>query len=123
MLPSSIYLKAIEFRKYYRMKVREVLSQVDVLVSATTPVVAPRIDESTVIIDGKPMPARAQLGIYTQPLSLAGIPIVSAPVNRLSKLPIGVQFATLPGRELMLFRLLKILEDQGILRSKELGKI
>jgi AtzE family amidohydrolase len=123
MLPASAYLKAMSFRSYYRTRIAEVFDRFDIILSAVTPVVAPRIDESTVMIDGKPMPARAQLGIYTQPLSLSGIPMVSAPVYRPGKLPMGVQFATMPGREPMLFHLLMRLEDQGVLRSAPIESV
>ena len=115
MLPAGNYLKAIAFRTYYRDKIRELFKRFDILIAPSTPVVAPRIDQATMLVDGKPAPARANLGLYTQPLSLAGIPIVSAPLNRPSRLPFGLQFATWPGREGMLFQLLSQLESDGLL--------
>ena len=71
------------------------------------------------LVDGKPAPARANLGLYTQPLSLAGIPVASAPFHVSSGLPIGLQFATAPGREAMLFKLLRELERDGLLKTTE----
>jgi aspartyl-tRNA(Asn)/glutamyl-tRNA(Gln) amidotransferase subunit A len=68
------------------------------------------------LVNGVQAPARANLGLYTQPLSIAGIPIVSAPLNRKGKMPMGIQFATAPGREQLLFQLLARLESEGILR-------
>jgi aspartyl-tRNA(Asn)/glutamyl-tRNA(Gln) amidotransferase subunit A len=118
MLPAPIYQNAMAFRSYYRDRVKLLFEQYDVLIAPTTPVVAPRIDQATILIDGKPMSARAHLGIYTQPLSLAGIPVVSAPYNVTSGMPIGLQFATAPGREAMLFQLLKELEGAGLLKSR-----
>jgi aspartyl-tRNA(Asn)/glutamyl-tRNA(Gln) amidotransferase subunit A len=118
MLPASIYQNAMAFRSYYRDRVKLLFEQYDVLIAPTTPVVAPRIDQATILIDGKPMSARAHLGIYTQPLSLAGIPVVSAPYNVTSGMPIGLQFATAPGREAMLFQLLKELEGAGLFKSR-----
>ena len=55
------------------------------------------------------------LGLYTQPLSLAGIPVISAPLNRPGELPIGIQFATARGREDILFELMRSLEKDGVL--------
>ena len=115
MLPAGNYLKAIAFRKYYRDKIRDLFNRFDILIAPSTPVAAPRIDQATMIVDGKPTPARANLGLYTQPLSVAGIPIVSAPLNRPGRLPFGLQFATCPGREGMLFQLLSQLESDGFL--------
>ena len=117
MLPSGVYLKAIAFRKYFRAKVRELFDRFDILISACTPVIAPKMDEATMMVDGKPASARANLGLYTQPLSLAGIPVVSAPFNRPNAMPIGIQFATAPGREGMLFDFLARLENDGILKA------
>ena len=118
MLPASIYQNALAFRSYYRDRVKLLFEKYDVLIAPTTPVVAPRIDQATILIDGKPASARAHLGIYTQPPSLAGIPVVSAPYNVPSGMPIGLQFATAPGREAMLFQLLKELEDAGLFQSR-----
>ncbi len=118
MLPASIYQNAMDFRSYFRKRVKLLFEQYDVLIAPTTPVVAPRIDQATILIDGKPASARAHLGIYTQPLSLAGIPVVSAPYNVTNGMPIGLQFATAPGREAMLFQLLRELEDAGLFKSR-----
>ena len=117
MLPTALYLKAMQFRSFFRERVKTLLDQYDILIAPTTPVVAPRIDQATMLVDGIPAPARANLGLYTQPLSLAGIPVASAPFHVTSGLPIGLQFATAPGREAMLFKLLRELERDGVLRT------
>jgi AtzE family amidohydrolase len=116
MLPAAIYQKAMAFRSYYRARVKKLFDDYDILIAPCTPVVAPRIDQATILIDGKQASARANLGIYTQPLSLAGIPVASAPFAVSSGLPIGLQFATAPGREATLFRLLRALEADGLFR-------
>ncbi len=73
------------------------------------------------MMDGKPVSARANLGLFTQPLTLAGIPVAAAPLARPGKLPIGLQFATAPGREAMLFDLLLKLERDGVLGAAEVA--
>ncbi len=118
MLPTSIYQNAMAFRSYFREQVKTLFKRFDILVAPTTPVVAPRIDQATIMIDRQPASARANLGIYTQPLSLAGIPVAAAPFHVSSGLPIGLQFATAPGREAMLFKLLRELENSGLLKCK-----
>ena len=117
MMPPAILARARAFRAHFRAAVSRLLETYDILLAPSTPGVAPRIDEATILIDGKPASARANLGIYTQPLSLAGIPVVSAPMNRHGQLPIGIQFATAPGREADLFRLLTTLEREGVLSA------
>lgn len=117
MVPAALYQRAMSFRNYFRARVKELFKRYDILIAPATPVVAPRIDQATIVIDGKPASARANLGIYTQPLSLAGIPVASAPYAKANGLPIGLQFATAPGREAMLFELLRKLESEGALGS------
>ena len=117
MLPAALYQKAMAFRSYFRKRIQKLFDSVDILVAPTTPVVAPRIDQATILIDGKPALARANLGIYTQPLSLAGIPVISAPIAVSIGMPIGLQFATAPGREAMLFGWMRKLEAEGVFKA------
>ena len=115
LLPAALLAKAQQFQPVFRAEVDALFEQFDILIAPATPTVAPRIDEGTILVDGKPVSARANLGLFTQPLTLAGIPVAAAPVARPGKLPIGLQFATAPGRETMLFELLVRLEEEGIL--------
>jgi len=119
MLPAALLVKARRFRHVFRAKIDALFSEADILVAPATPTTAPRIDEGTILIDGKPVSARANLGLFTQPLSLAGIPVVAAPVRRPGRLPIGVQFAISPGREALLFDVLRRLEQNGVLGVAE----
>ncbi len=117
MLPAALLVKAQRYRDAFRAEIATLFNEVDILVAPATPSVAPRIDEGTLMIDDKPVSARANLGLLTQPLSLAGIPVIAAPVNRPGRLPIGLQFATAPGREAMLFDLMLKLEQDGVLAA------
>ncbi len=114
MLPAAAYIKAWDFRARWRQVLAKAFETFDVLIAPSTPIAAPPIDAATVMIDGRPASARANLGIYAQPLSLGGMMVVSAPLRR-DGLPIGVQFAAAPGREGLLFDLLQRLEREGVL--------
>jgi len=120
MLPAAAYLKAWEVRTQWRRRIARAFADYDILLAPATPTVAPRIDEGTILIDGKPASARANLGIYCQALSLAGVPVVSAPYDK-GALPIGVQCVTAPGREGMLFDWLEKLEAGGIFTAREIA--
>jgi aspartyl-tRNA(Asn)/glutamyl-tRNA(Gln) amidotransferase subunit A len=121
MLPAALLATAQRFQPVFRAEIDILFRDVDILVAPATPVVAPRIDEGTMMMDGKPVSARANLGLFTQPLTLAGIPVAAAPLARPGKLPIGLQFATAPGREAMLFDLLLKLERDGVLGAAEVA--
>ena len=104
LLPAALYVRAQRFRSWYRAQVREIFREVDVLLTPTTPFPAPRIGQDTITIDGVQVPTRPMLGLYTQPLSFVGLPVISVPVAGSGPLPLGVQLVTAPWREATLFR-------------------
>jgi aspartyl-tRNA(Asn)/glutamyl-tRNA(Gln) amidotransferase subunit A len=64
------------------------------------------------MLDGVELPVRANLGIYTQPISFIGLPVVVAPVP-FQPLPIGVQIIAAPWREDVVLRIAHALERAG----------
>ncbi len=62
---------------------------------------------------GVELPVRANLGLYTQPISFIGLPVVAVPVP-LAPLPIAVQIITAPWREDVGLRLAHALEVKGV---------
>ena len=69
------------------------------------------------MLDGVEMPVRANLGIYTQPISFIGLPVVAVPVP-LEPLPIGVQIIAAPWREDVALRIAHALETGGRRRAR-----
>ncbi|PSN20424.1 AtzE family amidohydrolase [filamentous cyanobacterium CCP5] len=114
LIPGSWYIQAQRFRRWYRDQVRRLFESVDVIVAPTTPCVAPPLDQTTLDVDGVTVPLRANLGLYTQPLSFIGLPIVSVPVHQPGSLPAGVQLIAAPYQEAKLLRVAAYLEKQGI---------
>jgi aspartyl-tRNA(Asn)/glutamyl-tRNA(Gln) amidotransferase subunit A len=86
---------------------------VDVLLAPTTPCPAPRIGQDRMVLDGVEVPARASLGLFTQPLSFIGLPVLSVPV-RTGLLPLGVQIIGAPFREAHVLRVGALLEAKGV---------
>ncbi|MCS3748436.1 aspartyl-tRNA(Asn)/glutamyl-tRNA(Gln) amidotransferase subunit A [Xanthomonas arboricola] len=114
-LPASAVADAQRFAQWFRAAMQQLWDDVDVLIAPAVPCVAPRIDQDTIVIDGLPVSARANLGIFTQPLGLAGCPVLAAPLPRPGRLPLGVQLIAAPGREDRLFALAAQLERDGLL--------
>lgn len=122
LIPSAWYLQAQRFRRWYRDQVRELFQTLDLVLAPTTPCQAPRIDQTTLEIDGESVLVRPHLGLYTQPLSFIGLPVLSVPVRlpgelsgELSgELPVGVQLIARPYDEATLFRAAAALERQGV---------
>jgi aspartyl-tRNA(Asn)/glutamyl-tRNA(Gln) amidotransferase subunit A len=117
LMPANWYLQAQRFRSWYRDRVRELFQQVDIILAPATPCPAPLIGQQTLVLDGKEVLLRPNLGLYTQPLSFIGLPIVSVPVQRPGQLPIGVQIIAAPYNEALILRVAAYLEAQGIVAA------
>jgi aspartyl-tRNA(Asn)/glutamyl-tRNA(Gln) amidotransferase subunit A len=117
MVPASLVVKAQKFRRWYRARVLELFDHVDVIIAPATPCTAPKIGQQTFMLDGAELPVRANLGLYTQPISFVGLPVVTAPLP-LSPLPIAVQIITAPWREDLALRVAGALESMGVAAAK-----
>jgi AtzE family amidohydrolase len=113
MVPAALVAKAQIFRRWYRDRVLELFEQVDAILAPATPCTAPAIGQTTFMLDGQEVPVRANLGIYTQPISFIGLPVVAVPLP-LKPLPIGVQIIAAPWREDVALRIAYALEHMGI---------
>lgn len=117
LLPAAWYLQAQRFRNLFRECMRELFRSVDVLLAPTTPCPAIRIGQPTIVLGGKALPSRPNIGVFTQPLSFIGLPIVSAPVFESGSLPLGVQVIGAPYREDAVLRVAWQLEQLGVARA------
>jgi aspartyl-tRNA(Asn)/glutamyl-tRNA(Gln) amidotransferase subunit A len=113
LLPAALIQKAQIFRRWYRARVLELFEKVDAILAPATPCTAPMIGQKTFMLDGRELPVRPNLGIYTQPISFIGLPVVAVPI-RLNPLPIGVQIIAAPWREDVALRIAFALEQMGV---------
>lgn len=118
LIPSSWYIQAQRFRKWYRDRVREIFQNVDVIIAPTTPCSAPLIGQQTMILDGEEILVRPHLGLYTQPLSFIGLPVLSVPIQQQNNLPLGVQLIAAPYNEALILQVASVLEAKGIVSAK-----
>jgi 1-carboxybiuret hydrolase len=116
MLPASLVVKAQKFRRWYRAEVLRLFEDVDAILAPATPCTAPRIGQQTFIFGEVELPVRANLGLYTQPISFIGLPVVAVPVP-LEPLPIGVQIIAAPWREDVALRIAYALEARGVVAA------
>jgi 1-carboxybiuret hydrolase len=112
MIPAALTAKAQKFRRWYREQVLALFAGVDAILAPATPCTAPLIGQQTFVLDGVELPVRANLGIYTQPISFIGLPVVTVPVA-LKPMPIGVQIIAAPWREEIALRIAHALEQAG----------
>jgi aspartyl-tRNA(Asn)/glutamyl-tRNA(Gln) amidotransferase subunit A len=113
MVPASLVIKAQKFRRWYRGEVLKLFEQVDAILAPAAPCTAPLIGQNTFKLGDIEMPLRANAGIYTQPISFIGLPVVAVPVP-LAPLPMAVQIITAPWREDIALRVAHTLERMGV---------
>src|SRR5262249_18656336 len=113
MVPGTLAVKAQKFRRWFQAEMMKLFARVDVIVAPATPCTAPEIGQKTFRLGGVEMPVRANLGLYTQPISFIGLPVVAVPIP-LEPLPIGIQIIAAPWREDVALRVAYALENMGV---------
>ena len=116
MVPASLVTRAQKFRRWYRGEVLKLFEHVDAILAPATPCAAPLIGQQRLHLDGAEVPLRPNIGIYTQPISFIGLPVVAVPVP-LEPLPIGVQIIAAPWREDVALRIAYALEQAGVVAA------
>jgi AtzE family amidohydrolase len=118
MLPGVWAVKAQKYRRRFREEAWALFRDVDVLIAPATPCRAPKIGQRTFMLDGREMLVRPNLGVFTQPISFIGLPVVTVPIwTEGVKLPIGVQVIAPPWREDLALRVARALEREGVAKA------
>ena len=117
LVPAAWVLQAQKFRRWYRDAVLRLFEEVDAIIAPATPFGAPPIGQKTFVLDGQEVPLRPNIGIYTQPISFIGLPVVAVPVAQSNGMPIAVQIITAPWRENVALRIAYELESRGMVRA------
>jgi AtzE family amidohydrolase len=117
LIPANLVTQAQKFRRIYRQEVLRLFEKVDIILAPATPCSAPLLGQVMFDLDGKSVPVRANLGIYTQPISFIGLPVVAVPVAQ-AGMPIGVQVIAAPWREDLALRAARALERDGVCVAK-----
>lgn len=116
MVPAALVVKAQKFRRWYREQVLRLFDGLDAILAPATPFTAPRIGQQIMQLDGFEVPLRPNIGIFTQPISFIGLPVVAVPVP-LRPLPIGVQVIAAPWREDVALRIAHALEQESVVAA------
>jgi aspartyl-tRNA(Asn)/glutamyl-tRNA(Gln) amidotransferase subunit A len=119
VVPAAWVVAAQKFRRWYRDAVLRLFSEVDAILALATPCVAPKIGQKSFVLNGQEVPLRPNIGIYTQPISFIGLPVVAVPVPQSGGMPIAVQIISAPWREDVALRIAYDLELRGIVRSPQ----
>ena len=97
LLPSSAPITGQRARRALAEEARPLFERYDVLAAPEMPLVAPRIGEDPVEVDGHELAYRLSLIPYNSPWSCLGVPTASVPCGFVDGLPVGL---ALTGRRL-----------------------
>jgi aspartyl-tRNA(Asn)/glutamyl-tRNA(Gln) amidotransferase subunit A len=114
LMPPDWHACAQRFGAFFRSHIAEAFASYDVLIAAATPHAATAIGQRSIVVDGEEREIRPNVGVFTQPITLAGVPVVTVPVVRRGSLPVGVQLIGPPGSEGRLLAVAAELERLGV---------
>lgn len=117
MLPAAWYVQAQRARRWFHDRMMQVFDGVDLVIAPATPCPAPEIGRKTLVLRGETVPLRPNLGLFTQPISCIGLPVVTVPVF-VGRLPIGVQLIAPPWREDLALRAAQALAEAGVSEAR-----
>ncbi len=118
LVPAVHVARAQKVRRQFQAQLRAVFAEVDVLLAPATPCSAPLLGQESFELDGVVVPVRANLGVFTQPISFVGLPVVAVPVAG-PGLPLGVQVIAAPWREDVALRVAFALERSGVCAARQ----
>ena len=99
------YLKAQQARQLIRNEVDALLAKLDVLIAPATPIVAPPVGQTEVVVEGERHDVRSSLIRLTRPFNLSGHPVCAVPCGfTVAGLPMGMQIVGRPFDEATVLR-------------------
>ena len=115
-LPDDWYRTAQAWRRVWRARMQTLFQGVDLLLTCATPYAAPPVGAERLVGEqGRIYAPRADAGHMTRPVSLAGLPVVAAPVAVPgADMPLGVQLIGPPGGEAPCLAAAMRLEEEGV---------
>lgn len=114
LVPATWTGRAQKLRRMLCVQLAQAFDGVDALIAPATP--CPAFPQGTVDWDvaGTTLPIRLGIGMFTQPLTLSGLPIaVMAMLGAQSGLPVGVQIIARAGAESTVLAAAQRLEEAG----------
>ncbi|MGE4438468.1 AtzE family amidohydrolase [Achromobacter sp.] len=122
LVPAAWVQQAQRVRQRAYREAQALFADYDVLIAPATPVPATAIGTQSLTLAGQTLPARASMGLLTQPVSCLGLPVCVAPlwpgIGADAHLPLGVQLIAAPWREADCLLAARRLEQAGIAATR-----
>ena len=114
MVPATDYINAQRLRRKARASFNRVWSEVDCLITPTTPTTAPKIGETVVRIGGRDEEVRLATTRLVRGINALGLPALSMPCGLGNNMPIGLQVIGPEFEEALICKVAAALEDAGV---------
>lgn len=113
LVPAMDYVNAQQVRKRFRREFHKLFEQIDCLFTPTTPIVAPRIGQTEIALDGAKYNTRMLTTRFVRGFNVLGFPALAMPCGATGEgLPIGLQLVARPFEENLLLALGEALERE-----------
>lgn len=123
LIPAAWVIHAQRLRQRIYREAMRLFEHYDILIAPATPVDALPIGTEWLSLNGQTLPARASMGLLTQPISFIGLPVCAAPTwpggMAAGALPIGVQLIAPPWREDLCLAAARALEAAGVACTRD----
>ncbi|HUQ90476.1 MAG TPA: amidase [Bryobacteraceae bacterium] len=107
------YVQAQRLRRVLQVEFNRLFESADCLLTPTAPILAPRIGESMVQVDGEPEDARLASTRFVRGINVLGLPALAMPTGLIDALPVSAQLIGPAFAEALLLRVGAALEDAG----------
>jgi aspartyl-tRNA(Asn)/glutamyl-tRNA(Gln) amidotransferase subunit A len=115
LIPATDYINAQRLRRKAQIEFHKIWSEVDCLITPTSPIPAPPLGQKTVAIEGEDQEVRAAATRFTRCFNVLGLPALSMPCGLTSGgLPIGLQIVGPPLGDPMVLAVASAFEDAGV---------
>jgi aspartyl-tRNA(Asn)/glutamyl-tRNA(Gln) amidotransferase subunit A len=115
LLPATDYINAQRLRRKAQIEFGSVWSEVDCLITPTSPIPAPQLGQKTVPVGGDDQEVRAAATRFTRCFNVLGLPAISMPCALTGAgLPVGLQIVAPPFQDRLVLRVAAALEDAGV---------
>lgn len=116
-IPAAWYIQAQRVRAWFYAQAMQLFTQADVLIAPATPCCAQPLGQETMVVQNETLPLRPNMGMFTQPISFIGLPVVAVPLQSPGHMPIAVQLIGSPGHEARLLRIAHHLQTLAVCQS------
>jgi aspartyl-tRNA(Asn)/glutamyl-tRNA(Gln) amidotransferase subunit A len=111
-ITATDYINAQRVRRKMQKDWADMFRRIDVLVTPSTPIAAPKIGQATVVINGNEEDTRLATTRFARGINLLGLPAISMPYGQTSGgLPIGLQIVGRPWEERRVLEVAAALES------------